>query len=385
MKAVHFGAGNIGRGFIGLMLSKAGYEVCFIDVNQEVVAALQARGEYPVEVASKSGESFTVRGVSAINSATDPAAAARAVAGADLVTTAVGVDILKHIAGTIAEGLSMRLKAGGSKLHVIACENAIGGSTRLKGLVYDQIEKDTRLLVEQCVAFPDAAVDRIVPLQQHEDPLKVVVEPFYEWAVDRSQMFDDYVPVEGVNYVEHLEPYIERKLFTVNTGHCSAAYMGFLKGFDTIQEAINDSDVAEHVAAVLEETGALLVSKHGFDWKEHQEYIQTILGRLRNPSLADEVSRVGRSPIRKISPGERLVLPAVQACELNLSYTALAKSIATALLFNEPGDPESIELLRSVRESGVLETAIKYTGFPAAHPAMNEIMQQYNALQLLLR
>ena len=182
-----------------------------------------------------------------------------------------------------------------SRLHIIACENAIGGSSQLKEHVYGKLDDETKRKADQLVAFPDAAVDRIVPLQQHEDRLKVVVEPFYEWAVDRSQMFEDYVPVEGIHYVDRLEPYIERKLFTVNTGHCSAAYVGFLKGYETIQDAMKDEAVAGHVRAVLEETGAALIHKHGFNPSEHQAYIDTILERFRNPALTDEVSRVGRS------------------------------------------------------------------------------------------
>ena len=172
MKAVHFGAGNIGRGFIGLLLSQAGYEVCFIDVNEELVSELKARGEYPVTLASEGRETTVVKGITALNSATEPEAAARAVAEADLVTTAVGVNILKFIAGTIAEGLKLRLQADSAPLHIIACENAIGGSTQLKEHVYGKLNDETKQKADQWVAFPDAAVDRIVPLQQHEDRLK---------------------------------------------------------------------------------------------------------------------------------------------------------------------------------------------------------------------
>lgn len=383
MKAVHFGAGNIGRGFIGLLLSRSGYEVCFLDVNKELVSELKQRGEYPVVTASENGETTIVKGVTAINSAEEPEAAARAVAEADLVTTAVGVGILKHIAGTIAEGLKLRLQSNAAPLHIIACENAIGGSTQLKEHVFTRLDEETRRKAEELVAFPDAAVDRIVPLQQHEDKLKVVVEPFFEWAVDRSQMFGDFVPVEGVHYVERLEPYIERKLFTVNTGHCSAAYMGFLKGFTTIQDAMGSEEVTDHVRAVLEETGAALIGKHGFDPSEHGKYIDTILERFRNPALTDEVTRVGRSPIRKLSPGDRLVAPAMEAFRQGLEYRALAGSMAAALLFDVPEDPESAELQASVEELGVMDTAVKYTGIAAEHPIMNVLIEEYDRLKAL--
>jgi len=384
MKAVHFGAGNIGRGFIGLLLSQAGYEVCFVDVNEELVSELKARGEYPVTLASEGQETTVVKGITALNSASEPEAAARAVAEADIVTTAVGVNILKFIAPTIAEGLKLRLQGEAAPLHIIACENAIGGSTQLKEHVYGLLDEETRRKADSSIAFPDAAVDRIVPLQQHEDRLKVVVEPFYEWAVDRSQMLDGFMPVEGVHYVDRLEPYIERKLFTVNTGHCSAAYIGFLKGYETIQDAMKDDEVAKHVRAVLDETGAALIHKHGFNPAEHQAYIATILDRFRNPALTDEVVRVGRSPIRKLSPGDRLVSPAMLAFESGLAYKSLAKSMAAALLFDVPEDPESAELQRSVREIGPSDTASKYTGIAGEHPIMGELMEQYEALKMKL-
>ncbi|CAM4513869.1 mannitol-1-phosphate 5-dehydrogenase [Paenibacillus typhae] len=381
MKAVHFGAGNIGRGFIGLLLSQAGYEVCFVDVNEAFVSQLKERGEYPVTLASEGQETVIVKKVTALSSVTHAEEVAAAIAEADLVTTAVGVSILKHIAGVVAEGIKRRVAVSDKPLHVIACENAIGGSAQLKELVYAQLDDTARAKADASVAFPNAAVDRIVPLQQHEDILKVVVEPFYEWVVDASQMLPGYTPVEGVHYVENLEPYIERKLFTVNTGHCSAAYLGFLRGYETIQQAMADENLTALVREVLEETGAVLVQKHGFDSAEHSKYIDKILERFRNPALTDEVSRVGRSPIRKLSPNDRLVSPALQAYDRGLSYKALTRSMAGALLFQAADDPEAVELQAAVAELGVEAALTKYTGLAADHAVHQSVMAEYAALK----
>ncbi|MDF9841610.1 MULTISPECIES: mannitol-1-phosphate 5-dehydrogenase [unclassified Paenibacillus] len=381
MKAVHFGAGNIGRGFIGLLLSQAGYEVCFVDVNEAFVSQLKERGEYPVTLASEGQETVIVKKVTALSSVTHAEEVAAAIAEADLVTTAVGVSILKHIAGVVADGIKRRIAVSDKPLHVIACENAIGGSAQLKELVYAQLDDTARAKADASVAFPNAAVDRIVPLQQHEDILKVVVEPFYEWVVDASQMLPGYTPVEGVHYVENLEPYIERKLFTVNTGHCSAAYLGFLRGYETIQQAMADENLTALVREVLEETGAVLVQKHGFDSAEHSKYIDKILERFRNPALTDEVSRVGRSPIRKLSPNDRLVSPALQAYDRGLSYKALTRSMAGALLFQAADDPEAVELQAAITELGVEAALTKYTGLAADHAVHQSVMAEYAALK----
>ncbi|OKP81585.1 mannitol-1-phosphate 5-dehydrogenase [Paenibacillus helianthi] len=381
MKAVHFGAGNIGRGFIGLLLSQAGYEVCFVDVNEAFVSQLQERKEYPVTLASEGQETVIVKNVTALSSVTHAEEVAAAVAEADLVTTAVGVTILKHIAGAVAEGIRRRVAVSAAPLHVIACENAIGGSAQLKELVYAKLDEESRAKADASVAFPNAAVDRIVPLQQHEDILKVVVEPFYEWVIDSSQMIPGYVPVEGVHYVDNLEPYIERKLFTVNTGHCSAAYLGYLRGYETIQQAMADEALTAQVREVLEETGAVLIQKHGFDQAQHSKYIDKILERFRNPALTDEVSRVGRSPLRKLSPNDRLVSPALQAYDRGLGYTALTRSMAGALLFDVKDDPEAVELQAAITELGTEAAVTKYTGIAADHAVHQSVMAEYAKLK----
>lgn len=380
MKAVHFGAGNIGRGFIGLILSQAGYEVIFSDVNDSLVELLQERKSYTVLLANEDQETFTVSNVTAINGK-NLEDVARAVAEADLVTTAVGVNILKHIAAGIAKGIEMRIQRGAAPLHIIACENAIGGSTQLKEHVYTHLREDLRDKVDVSIAFPDAAVDRIVPIQHNEDPLQVTVEPFYEWVVDESQMLEGFHRMDGIHYVKHLEPYIERKLFTVNTGHCSAAYLGYLHGFTTIQDAMANSQIALLVRHVMHETGALLIEKHGFDLAQHDQYIDKILNRFINPHLIDEVTRVGRSPIRKLSSNDRLVRPALQAFELGMKPTYLAMAMAAAFLFKDQEDPEAAQIQADLRKLGVAQTITKYTTIAEDHLIHEMIKTQYEQLQ----
>ncbi|MCM3627740.1 mannitol-1-phosphate 5-dehydrogenase [Paenibacillus glycanilyticus] len=379
MKALHFGAGNIGRGFIGLLLSQSGYEVIFSDVNQVLVSELRKRGAYTVTLANAAKDQLQVTGVTAIDGTKIDDVAA-AVAEADLVTTAVGVNILKHIAAGIARGIQKRIDSGKGRLAIIACENAIGGSTQLKEHVYGHLDEETKAKASEIIAFPDAAVDRIVPIQHHEDPLAVTVEPFYEWVVDESAMFEGYKPVGGVHYVQNLMPYIERKLFTVNTGHCAAAYLGSLEGYETIQQAMADETIVRDVKATLKETGAVLVAQYGFDQTEHDRYIEKIIGRFRNDQLTDEVTRVGRSPIRKLSPNDRLAKPAMQAHERGIKPVQLAKVMAAALSFVNADDPEAVLLQQSIKDKGVRQTAAEYTSIPAGHPVFELIMDSYEAI-----
>lgn len=380
MLAVHFGAGNIGRGFIGQLLHQAGYKICFVDVSDELVAEINRRQEYTVSLASEEKTTFTIHNVTALLSK-DEEAVAEAIASADLVTTAVGPNILKFIAPVIAKGIQKRIKAEGKALNVIACENMIGGSSALKSFVYESLNEEEQKQATLVIGFPDAAVDRIVPLQKHDDKLWVTVEPFYEWVVNQSQVLGAVPQVEGITYVSDLGPFIERKLFTVNTGHAAVAYLGYLLKLGSIDQAIQNSYVLDMTEKVLHETGALLIAKHHFDSKQHEEYIHKIIKRFKNPYISDEVTRVGRSPIRKLSAKDRLVGPALQALEYGITPSALSLVIAAALLFDSKDDPEAAEIQSHIKENGIEAAIQKYTGISSASPLFALILETYKKVK----
>ncbi|WP_340030962.1 mannitol-1-phosphate 5-dehydrogenase [Paenibacillus sp. FSL K6-1122] len=381
MKAVHFGAGNIGRGFIGHMLSASDYEVCFVARNPKKISMLQERQEYPITLANRDQDTTIVNNVTAIN-VNEQNLVAEEIASADVITTAVGVSALGDIAEPIAKGIQLRMKNNNqAPLHIIACENAIGGSTRLKKRIYPFLDEQTRKKAERYVSFPNAAVDRIVPAQNHKDPLQVTVEPFYEWVVHRPALLDGFKKIDGVHYVDSLEPYIERKMFTVNTGHCAAAYFGYLEGFKTIRQVMSNSTLRAKVRHVMEETGQMLIQKHGFNAQKHNKYIDTILERFANPNLTDQVTRVGRSPLRKLSPHDRLVRPALQASEFGIEIPHLTSAMAAAMLFNDKRDEEAMKLQHMIREDGVSAFIREHMGIPDEHPVHQNVIARYQELR----
>lgn len=383
MLAVHFGAGNIGRGFIGNLLYHSGYETCFVDVNSVIVDLLNEKKEYRVVLADPSQQEITVKNVRAINSASNPELVIQAIAEADLVTTAIGPNILPLISGLIADGLRKRLERTEKPLNVIACENMIGGSSLLKEKVYEKLTNEERALFDQRFGFPDSAVDRIVPNQVNEDKLMVKVEPFYEWVVEETNIIGEKPEIEGITYVHDLVPFIERKLFTVNTGHALAAYFGYYFGIETINAAMDNSQIHEMVEGALKESGDFLIKKYGFEASAHEKYINKILQRFANSYIVDEVTRVGRSPIRKLGPNDRLVSPARQYIdEVGKEPVYLMKGIAAALLYNFEGDDEAVKVQNTIEEKG-LEAAIEeYTKLDPALPLFKGIVEQYNMLKV---
>ena len=167
MLAVHFGAGNIGRGFIGQLLHESGYDIVFVDVRDDVVAALKTEGRYEVILADENESHIPVDRVTALHSARDAEEVTERLAEADLVTTAVGPSILPVIAPAIAQGLLERVRVGGAApVNVIACENMVGASQALRGYVMEHVPEESAEAVEEISGFPNAAVDRIVPEYQ---------------------------------------------------------------------------------------------------------------------------------------------------------------------------------------------------------------------------
>lgn len=365
--AVHFGAGNIGRGFVAQFLHESGYEVVFADVSDELIGALQAQPSYRVIEVGEGGRELVVDGYRALNSRSHESEVIAEIAEADIVTTAVGARILQFVAPVIAKGLAARTRP--EPLTVIACENAIGGTDILAAEVRTHGPADNAV-------FANCAIDRIVP-EQHGG-LDVTIEAFWEWVVDRTPFEGTPPEIAGVTWVDDLTPFIERKLFTVNTAHAAAAYHGIDRGWVSIREALATPELQAEVRAVLAETKELLVEKHGFAPEEQQAYIEKTLKRISNPALPDTCERVGRGPLRKLGRHERFVGPAAELAERGGEVWNLLNAVGAALRFDVEADPESVEL-QALLASGAPAEALAetITGVEPSHPLFPHLVEVF--------
>ena len=380
MKTVHFGAGNIGRGFVGLLLHNAGYEIVFADVAAALIDQLAAADSYQVHEVGENPAVHTVDNFRALNSAAAPDAVVAEIATADMVTTAVGPNILKFVAPLIARGIAAR-DAGLAPLQVMACENAINATDILEAAVRADGAAG-QAAVDSAAVFANTAVDRIVPNQAPGQGLDVTVETFFEWVIDKTPFRGAEPAIPGVTFVDSLGPYIERKLFTVNTGHASTAYFGRAAGLEKISDAMADPSVQAKVRAVLEETKQLLVAKHGFAEAEQEAYVQKILVRFANEHLPDTVARVGRAPLRKLSRHERFIGPAAELAENGVKPAALLEAIGAALRFDDAEDAEAVELASILADNPAAAATERITGLAPAHPlfaAVNAVVEAAQA------
>ncbi|KEY64213.1 hypothetical protein S7711_03502 [Stachybotrys chartarum IBT 7711] len=377
--AVHFGAGNIGRGFVACFLHNSGYDVIFADVNDSLINSINETPSYRViEVGTEGTSESTITNYKAINSKTHEAELVEAIATADVVTCSVGPNVLKFIAPVIAKALDRR-STDLTPLHVIACENAIGATDTLAGFIKERVS--TLENHDKVARYANSAIDRIVPAQEANAGLDVTLEKFFEWVVEKTPFEDIGIPpIEGINWVTNLQPFIERKLFTVNTGHATAAYHGYNRRKATVYDALQDKQIMAEVRGALNETKNLIVSKFDIEEDAQAAYVDKIIKRISNPHLGDAVERVGRAPMRKLSRKERFVGPAAELAENGQSIKYLLDAIEMAFRFqNVEGDDESKELAQIMSSNSPEDVVSKVCGIQPSekiHPSLVEVVKR---------
>jgi mannitol-1-phosphate 5-dehydrogenase len=358
--AVMYGAGNIGRGFIGQLLSESGYEVVFVDVNEAVVARLNADRAYPVRLVSSAGaREIQVRNVRAVDGR-DRGAVASAIADAALMATAVGVNVLPRIAGHIADGLQRRWLGGeAAPLDILICENLVDANRRLESLVSEALPETLRAELGRRVGFVETSIGRMVPVMspamQEGNPLRVWVEEYAELPVDRDGFRG---PIPSIRNMVPFSPftlYVHRKLYIHNMGHALTAYLGQPKGYRLVWEAIGDEQVRRAVRGAMMESARALALEHDVPLAGLEAHVEDLLERFGNRQLGDTIDRVGRDLPRKLAPNDRLI-GALRTClRHGIRPVNICAGIAAALRFRDPADRSVERKLEEGGAEGVLE------------------------------
>lgn len=349
MKAVMYGGGNIGRGFIGALLSQSGYEVTFIDVAEPVVQALSRQHTYPVRYVSGQGsEDVWIRNVTAVNG-NDAQAASDAIAQCGIMATAVGARILKFIVPNIVAGLRKRWAAGGAPLNIIICENLMDANKVLEGMLKAELTEEERARFDKTVGLVEASIGRMVPVQTEEmkdgNPLRVCVERYGFLPVDKAAFKGGIPEIRNMVPYDPFDFYIKRKLYIHNMGHAVCAYLGDCLDLPYIYQAIDQPEVRILVQNAMLESALALSAKYGVPLAGIQLHITDLLYRFTNAALRDTCQRVGGDPARKLGPEDRLIGAAALALEQGITPAYIAAGAAAGLrrYLAEAGAQQSVE------------------------------------------
>ena len=384
-QAIMYGAGNIGRGFIGQLFHMSGYETSFIDVNMAVIDRLNADHQYPVYITDGDRyQEYLVTNVKGVDGRNNEAIA-EAMASADVMATAVGVNILKFIAAPFAGGVKRRKEKGiTAPLNVIICENMIEADKYFASLVKANLTEEEQAYFDTYIALVEPSIGRMVPATPKElsekNPLAVCVEPYCELPVDKNAFKGDVPAIRNMVPFAPFDFFIRRKLFMHNMSHALTAYFGSLKGYTYIWEAAEDAEVKLMTLRALTESSRALSKEYGVPLEELLDFSESLIGRFENKLLGDTIERVGRDTKRKLSENDRFVGAAKLCLAHGVRPMNICAGIAAGLRFAPEGDALSAEVVNDVKTNGVAHALATYCGIDADSELVPVIGDVYERL-----
>lgn len=365
MKAVMYGAGNIGRGFIGQLLSQSEYEVVFLDIAKDVIDLLNKERSYPLCIVSDEGyKTITINNVRAVNSL-DAEKAAEEIATADIMATSVGANVLPHIAKPVAMAIEKRIKLNSPPLNILLCENLNHAEKVFKGHLFKYLNEQAKTVFDKNIGLVEASIGRMVPVfdkNTEENPLTVYVEPFDILHLDKEGFKGGLPKIKNVVMFSPFNYFIQRKLFMHNLCHAAAAYLGSVKGYTYVSESVSDTDIKYIVLMAGSFAAKAIAKDNNEDLSLLSDFLYKLIYRFNNKNLKDTVQRVAKDPIRKLGKEDR-ILGALKLCKKhNISTVYIVACVAAALTYYDKSDLSSVSINNGIREKGIIKALYSVCG-----------------------
>jgi mannitol-1-phosphate 5-dehydrogenase len=372
-KIIIFGAGRIGRSFIGQLFSKGGFEVVFVDISLPVIHELNRRRKYDVIIKSKVDKKITVSNVRGVD-ARNEGDVAEEISDARIMAVSVGINALSGIMPLIAVGLKERYKRSViDAIDIIIAENMRDGARYFREELSKYLPHDYPL--EKLVGLVETSIGKMVPIIPEnimkKDILKVFAEPYNTLILDKSAFKNPIPDVEGLSPKDNMKAWVDRKLFIHNLGHAATAYWGFFynQHFKHIWEALEVPRIYSTVRATMKQSAKLLEKKYPEDFSisELDHHINDLLQRFSNQALGDTIYRVGCDLPRKLGPHDRLAGAIKLALSMDMPYDKILKALIAGCHFRAKSEkgymyPADVEFVKTY-EKGISEVLINISGF----------------------
>ena len=384
---VQFGAGNIGRSFIGRLFAEAGYQVVFIDVDSRLVSLLNERRSYPVVVKQndRPDQVRLIGGVSAIDGR-DREAVIDVLTQADGMATSVGQRGLQAVLPLLAAALELRAANKAPPLDLIIAENLRSGAAwfrqNLRPLLSEGFDLDSRL------GLVETSIGKMVPIMPqdalNEDPLQLFAEPYDTLIVDRLGFRREVPSLAGLKPVNNIAAWVDRKLFLHNMSHAALAYLGYQANPALIYcwQAMELPAVVDAVRAALLQSAAALNRAYPDDLSQEElaAHADDLLNRYRNRALGDTLHRVGRDLGRKLAREDRLIGACLLAAKHGLPFDSLIPPIRAALKFAAPDEQGRVgeadqRILQAVGERGPRAVLCEIAGLDAGQSMDQRVLE----------
>ncbi len=231
----------------------------------------------------------------------------------DVVHDLNNPDAPRSAPGFIVAALARRRAQGLAPFTVLCCDNLAANGHTVQRIVTQFAalrSKDLGRWIAETVAFPCTMVDRIVPETTDadrasvaaalgmDDAWPVMTEPFTQWVVeDRFCAGRPDLAAAGVELVSDVKPFELMKLRLLNASHSALAYLGYLAGYETIADTMQDPHFARLAAQVMEDAAVTLTMPAGTDLAA---YRASLLDRFANPALRHRTWQIAMDGSQKL-------------------------------------------------------------------------------------
>jgi mannitol-1-phosphate 5-dehydrogenase len=378
-RAVVFGAGKMACGLLGELLYRAGFETFFVARSRNIASIDRQKG-YFVGLAGGEPRQMRVRNCKAFAIA-EPDAIVEAVAMADIVFTAVGIDNIPAIAPVVAEGLSRRLDHAGQPLNVIAAENLPGTGAYLRHQIIGAASLEKSLLLKKYVGFSAALTHRIMTGGSLIDGmLHFAVDAPGDLVIDRRGLIEPMPEIPHSIISDEFDALFLEKLSTTNLAQAVASYMGHREGCQFVHDAAAHRKIAPVVQAAIDEAAAAFQAEFPNLALTVTRNAKKAVTRIADPGLGDPVERICRDPLRKLGARERLIGPARLAVKHGLPHEHLVQAIAAALTYYDERDVQSKILQYIIADEGLDYVLTAVSGLLPHEPLAQEIKVAWAAM-----
>lgn len=364
-KLVLFGAGKIGRSFIGQLFARSGYEVVFVDINTAVIDELNRRGKYKVVIKSDQETILWIENVRGIL-ASEKAKVIREIADADLMAISVGQRNLAPVFPLIAEGLLKRHSlASGLPLDIIIAENMRDADQYLSQGLKNHLPADYPF--DRLVGLVETSIGKMVPImppeEEKNDILQVFAEPYNTLIVDKNGFRNPVPDVEGLDAQENMKAWVDCKSYIHNFGHATVAYIGFLyePGFMYIHEPLSVPEVKNFAREAMFQSAAILMKKYkdAFSYEFISGHVDDLIYRFQNKALGDTLFRAGCDLTRKLGRFDRIVSPLMDGIKFSMDIDKILLVLVCGYFFRAKG-----LLGELLREDADFVHSLEAKGFP---------------------
>lgn len=372
-KIVIFGAGKIGRSFLGQLFGTAGYRIVFVDIDQVLVDRLNACGSYPVVIKGDMEERIIVSNVSAIQ-AFEEEKVFMEVATAGIISVNVGKNALSKVVPVIAKALIIRKKNfPNAPLDIILAENMLDAAQFVRSGLRSCLPADFQL--DDLVGLIETSIGKMVPImpqaEMEKDPLMVFAEPYNSLILDERGFRSPIPDVKGLSPKANIKAWVDRKAFIHNLGHATAAYYGHCLHPESIYmfEILEDQRVLNFTRDVMLQSADILLKCYPDDFSRDDlvRHTEDLLRRFRNKALKDTIYRVGQDLPRKLADGDRFMGAVRRAMENNMPYDRILNAMSFGFCFRakdengylNPDDERLLDQLASDFEG----TLVKFLHF----------------------